>query len=385
VTAPTPVLLISAYYGSRNCFDFFYANNQFLPSGFVADLTRMAYWGGDLHIIQAVHMQFGALPSEFPNAIHSKHITTFLWLVAVYAPSYVLPFKGSLNVPLGAVLPYLSQEARCDYVARLAGQCLWDQVRSVLCNNAVPVGERQALALEVLVLPHGLAQVHWLRAHMNTFSAWQRLLTTPNLAIVNWLCDNAPGILVERVADAKYPTALHWVAAQHAPAVLEALLFVDDIDTNALNDEGHSPLGVAILNRQIEQVLVLLRHPFVKVSGIRSAQTPLLLMFRTGQFVPEFFSHFELDFAEEIDGRMVLAEMIARDRQEMFTKIFEKGPPESAPNINAIDSRKRTLLHYAVEMGSVWFTQKILRHPRFLPYLDRMDGVLFVFVLSKGS
>jgi hypothetical protein len=377
--------LISAYFGARSCFDFFYANNHYLVPELVPELIRMAYWGGDLHIIQSVHMQFAPLPPEFPNAVHSGCITTFLWLVAVYSPSYVLSFTGSAQVPLDPLVSYLQKDALQEYVMSLVRDCQWDRVRRILCHDGVPVRVRQALAFDVLLVPRGVEQLHWLKKHLDTFSTWQRLLTTANLTLVNWLCDNCPGILIETVADAKYPTALHWVASYDAPAVLEALLFVDDIDPNKLNEEGHSPLGVAILNRQISQLQVLLRHPFVSVSGLRSQQTPLFLMLRTGLFVPEFFSHFELNFAEEIDGRMVLAEMIRGDHREMFTEIFEKKPPDLSPNINAIDSRRKTLLHYAVEMGNEWFTQKILRHQRFLPYLDRMGGVLFVFLSSKSS
>jgi len=386
----THILFIAAYFGASNCFDFFFANNQWLSAQDWPRLTEMAYWGGNL-----VHMRHELHPEQFINALYGGYLSTYLGLIVAFFgdTDYRLPFCSISEIPILAlsehgfdvsqIFVYLKLTVQKEVVQLFARIYQWKEVEKIMENVAIPVDTRTIFAYDILCdcgSPE-IFRLPWLRPFfaLHPFMFWQRVLQKDNIRMVNWFCDNEPAFLTDRIDDPIYPTALHYIASKSERKVLESLLFVDEIDPNIMNSSGHPPISIAILNHQVEQVKLLLKHPFIELSGLNTPEPPLLLMIRSNLPIPEFYCHPVLDLTEELDGRMILSEIVFRTNWTAFTQIFETMQVNQVPNINAIDSNRKTLLHYAVEKGNHKFIEKILQNPRFVPYLDRMDDTIEKF------
>jgi hypothetical protein len=90
------VVLLAAYYGATECFDFLFPHFLSTPpfltnSGNDTEFLTFAYSGGNLHIITLCHQFLDVRPDFIHEAFLHGHLSTFLLLVASLQEPYWLP------------------------------------------------------------------------------------------------------------------------------------------------------------------------------------------------------------------------------------------------------------------------------------------------------
>jgi hypothetical protein len=396
VVSKTSLLLVAAYYGARRCFSFFFANDQMLYPD--ARLHQFAYHGGNLQIISMVHIRYGPNVDDFPWALVGGHLNAFLSLANVFPSWSSITFLDTrrvlaLGVPLDALGDRIMESQAMEVLEYLMSMTDWKRINRLFTSLSLVPSKLEATlggVFQQLALSKRLFEYPEFCEILFKcpYSFWGALCCHNALQTLRFLCDTMPGILTRRFDDAPdYPTLLHFAAAYGRSAVMQELTVLDDLDPNEPNVFGRCPIHLAI--QYSGPVEALLTHPFIELSGIVIGTPPLLAMIRSGLMIEAFYRHPRLNLLEEQNGRMILSELAFSKRSVdfihwLFTELYVLGSRRSVLDINAIDSNRKTLLHYAVEVGNEVLVSRILKHPGFMPYLGRMSGVLLIFFWLKS-
>jgi ankyrin repeat protein len=166
---------------------------------------------------------------------------------------------------------------------------------------------------------------------------------------------------------------------------MQQLTTINEFDPNEPNAYGLRPIQIAILRKG--PINALLGHPLLELSDLGMGDPPLLMMIRSEHMIEAFYNPPHINLLEEYDGKLILSELVSFSRSDVFVDwlfrlLFDR--IRSLVDINAIDQKRKTLLHYAVEIGNESLVSRILEHPGFMPYLGRMSVVLFLVFSLKS-
>jgi hypothetical protein len=387
-------MLIAACFGAPRCFDFFFSNQEFPPR--VPRLHKFAYQGGNLHIINLVHIHYGPRKDKVYELVLWGHFEVFLFVVAVYLPSYRLPDMCNSRelvkrgCALWRVLPWLSGLTIAGIACFLMTHDMWGLLQDRLEGSGFSNEEKVSIAGCLLRKRRAIRRfreydwfVRWLVGLGLQF--WARLFEQPRETIQLMVME-LPELFAARANDDDCPTMMHYAVKMELVGVIRVLNEIPFVDPNEANSDGLLPVHFALAHRSGRALKALIQNPRIQLTGRPGVQSPLLAAIRRPFGAPfKFFRHPALDLHEEENGRMLLAEMIPAQTGLLFEELFVNDKWPYQVDINRIDGNRKTLLHYAAEMGSMSFLSRILKNPRFVPYIGESANVLFSFFWSQRS
>ncbi|KAM7208059.1 ankyrin-3 [Naviculisporaceae sp. PSN 640] len=188
----------------------------------------------------------------------------------------------------------------------------------------------------------------------------------------------APG-----VPDNKSRTALYWAAGYSQTPVIELLLRQNDIDVNARNSNGRTPLHKAIRKRRVQTVDLLIAAGADLNAADATGQTPLIAAVTRGsdQILEKLLGQkgIDSDLAEK-EGCVPLMLLSAAGKDEAVRALIWR-----KVNVEASNHAGSTALHMACAFGRLDVVKILLQHGKADPAKLDATGQTALHKASKAG